>query len=155
MSIAIESRFREVEKLVVAAQAKNLDPEIAAYYCKLGCVMICGAIERSMEILISDRIGGRSAPQVNSFFRSFFKRGTNYDCEEITQLLYKFDSDWGSRFKEFISINDQVKSSVASCYAIRNSIAHGGSQSLGPKILKQYYDSAFTLIAELDNILRR
>jgi RiboL-PSP-HEPN len=154
VSIAIESRFRDVEKLVSAAQAKNLDPEIAAYYCKLGCVMICGAVERSIEILITQRVGDRSAPQVASFFRSFFKRGTNYDCEEILQLLHKFDADWGHGFNEFVSTNDQVKSDVASCYAIRNSIAHGGAQSLSPKILRQYYNSAFTLIAELEGVLR-
>jgi RiboL-PSP-HEPN len=155
VSIAIESRFRDVERLVVAAQAKSLDPEIAAYYCKLGSVMICGAIERSIEIIIMERVGGRSAPQVKTFFRSFFKRGTNYDCEEILQLLHKFDSNWGHGFDEFISTNGQIKSSVASCYAVRNSIAHGGAQSLGPQTLKQYFDSAFTLIAELERILRK
>jgi hypothetical protein len=116
--------------------------------------MICGAVERSVEILITERVGGRSAPQVNSFLKSFFKRGTNYDCDEILGLLYRFDSNWGQRFRSFISDNDQIKGGVASCYAIRNSIAHGGTQSLGPKILKQYYDNSFTLIAELENLLR-
>lgn len=130
MAIAIESRFREVERLVLAAQTKNLDPEVASYYCKLGCVMICGTIERSIEALVAERIGGRSVPQVSSFFRSFFKRGTNYDCEEISKLLYKFDSRWGKDFKNLISKNEQVKSSVSSCYFVRNSIAHGGGQSL-------------------------
>jgi hypothetical protein len=114
VAIAIENRFRAVEKLVVAAQAKGLDPEVAAYYCKLGCVMICGAVERSVEILITERVGGRSAPQVNSFLKSYFKRGTNYDCEEISELLYKFDNIWGHKFKAFIANNDQIKSSVAS-----------------------------------------
>ena len=154
MSIAIENRFRDVEKLVIAAQAKDLDPEIAAYYCKLGCVMICGAVERSVEVLITDRVGGKSAPQIKSFLKSFFKRGTNYDCEEISNLLYKFDTNWGDKFKTFISKNDQIKAGVSSCYAIRNSIAHGGPQSLGPKILKQYYENSFDLIADLEKLLR-
>ncbi|MGD9475989.1 HEPN domain-containing protein [Shinella sp. G-2] len=154
MSLAIENRFREVEKLVVAAQTKGLDPEVAAYYCKLGCVLICGAIERSIEILISDRVGGRSAPQVNSFLKSFFKRGTNYNCDEIQDLLFKFDADWGRKFQVLIEKNDQIRSGVASCYAVRNSVAHGGGQSLGPNILRQYFDNAFTLVAGLENLLR-
>jgi hypothetical protein len=154
MSIAIESRFRDVEKLVAAAQTKGLDAEIASCYCKLGCVMICGAIERSIEILITERVGGRSAPQVNSFLRSYFKRGTNYDCDEILDLLFKFDNNWGHRFRAFIFSNEQIRTGVASCYAVRNSIAHGGSQSLGPAILKQYYENSFTLIAELEGMLR-
>jgi len=154
VKISIESRFREVERLVNVAQSRGLDPEVAAYYCKLGCVMICGAIERSVEILIVERVGDRSPRQVNSFLRSFFKRGSNYDCDDISELLYKFDSDWGKRFKAFVAKNEQVKSGVSSCYAIRNSIAHGGTQSLGPVILKQYYDNSLTLIAELEMLLR-
>lgn len=154
MKISIESRFREVEKIVIAAQSKELDPEVAAYYCKLGCVMICGAVERSVEILIVERVGGRSVPKVGLFLKSFFKRGTNYDCDEILELLYRFDNGWGRKFKDFISKNDQVRSGVSSCYAVRNSIAHGGTQSLGPSILKQYYESSLTLIAELEELLR-
>lgn len=154
MSIAIENRFLSVEKLVVAAQVRGLEPEVAAYYSKLGCVLICGAIERSVEVLITERIGGKSAPQVKSFLRSYFKRGTNYDCEEILELLYEFDGNWGDKFKAFIAENDQIKNGVASCYAIRNSIAHGGAQSLGPKNLRQYFDNSLTLIAELEKLLR-
>lgn len=154
MSIAVQSRFREVEKLVVVAQGKGLDDETASYFCKLGCVMICGAIERSVEILITDRVAARSAPQVASFFKSFFRRGTNYDCDAIQKVLFKLDKGWGHAFEDFIGINEQVRSDISSCYAMRNSIAHGGTPSLGPKILKQYFDSAFTLVAELDKLLR-
>lgn len=154
MKLSIENRFREAEKLVIAAQSKGVDPEVAAYYCKLGCVMICGAVERSVEILIVERVGGRSVPQVSSFLKSFFKRGANYDCDDITELLFKFDSSWGHNFKDFIAQNEQVRSGVSSCYAIRNSIAHGGAQSLGPAILRQYYENSLTLIAALEKLLR-
>lgn len=154
MSIAIESRFRGVEKLVSSAQVKGLDPEVAAYYSKLGCIMICGAIERSLEIMLTERVGARSAPQVNSFLKSFFKRGTNYDCERILQLLYKFDTKWGEDFKVFVSTNERLRSGVASCYAIRNLIAHGENQSLGPRDLKQYYEDSFTLVAEVEKLIR-
>lgn len=154
MSIAIESRFRDVEKLVLIAEAKGLDPEVAAYYCKLGCVMICGTVERSVEILITERLRSRSTPQVICFLKAFFKRGKNYDCEEILSLLHKFDNGWGHKFNQYMTDNDQIKSSVTSCYAIRNSIAHGGTQSLGPTTLRQYYNHAFTLIVELESLLR-
>ncbi len=153
MSMSVEIRFREVEKIVAASQGKGLDPEIAAKYCKLGCVMVCGAVERSIEILVTERLGNK-APQIKSFFKSFFKRGTNYDCDSISELLYKFDKDWGRKFSKFVSDNEQIKSGISSCYAIRNSIAHGGTNSLGPSTLKQYFDSAFNLIVELEYILK-
>lgn len=154
MSFPIENRFNAVEKVVNAACAKGLDTEIASYHCKLGCVLICGAIERSVEVLITERIASRSPPQVAQFLKAYFKRGTNYDCEEILQLLFKFDSAWGKKFEVFLLANERIKSGVASCYATRNSIAHGGGQSLGPKALREYFDAAFTLIVELEKLLR-
>lgn len=154
MAFAIENRFKEVQKLVSSAQARDTESEVAAYFCKLGSVLICGTIERSVEILVTERMGNRSAPQVLSFLKSYFKRGTNYDCDEIMQLLYKFDSNWGREFKVFLDSNEQIKSDISSCYAIRNSISHGGTQSLSPKTLKQYFDSSFSLVAALEGILR-
>jgi RiboL-PSP-HEPN len=154
VSIAVENRFREVEKLVLASQVRNLDPEVAACYCKLACIMVCGAIERSVESLITDRVGNRSVPQVKSFLKAFFQRGTNYDCEQIMSLLYRFDTDWGHTFREFVEKNERIKTAVSSCYAVRNSIAHGGGQSLGPAALRQYFDDAFNLIVQLEQTLR-
>lgn len=154
MSIAVENRFREVDKLVLAAQARNLDPEVAAFYCKLACVMVCGAIERSVESLITDRVGNRSGPQVKSFLKAFFQRGTNYDCEQIVTLLYRFDTGWGHAFRQFVDTNDRIKTGISSCYSVRNSVAHGGGQSLGPVVLKQYYQDAFDLIVHLEKVLR-
>ena len=154
MALAVENRFRDAEKIVLAAQARGLDAEVASYYCKLGCVIICGAIERSVEILITDRVASRSPPQVGSFLKSYFRRGTNYHCEEIMTLLNRFDTAWGDKFRNFVDQNDRIKVAVSSCYAIRNSIAHGGAQSVGPVALKQYFDDSFNLIVELEQILR-
>ena len=154
MSIAVQNRFRELEKLVLASQVRSLDPEVAAYYCKLACVMVCGTIERSVEILITDRIASRSAPQVKSFLKTFFKRGANYDCDQIIALLYRFDTDWGNAFRKVVDENDRIKSAISSCYSVRNSIAHGGGQSLGPAALKQYFDGAFDLIVHFEQVLR-
>lgn len=116
--------------------------------------MICGTIERSVEVLVTERVAQRSAPQISMFLKSFFKRGNNYDCDEIENLLFRFDSNWGHVFRAYIEKHDEIKASISSCYAVRNSIAHGGIQSLGPKILRQYFDNAFTLIAELEGFLR-
>jgi hypothetical protein len=154
MSIAVQNRFREVEKLVLAAQVRSLDAEVAAYYCKLACVMVCGAIERSVEILITDRVGSHSAPKVKSFLKAFFQRGTNYRCDEIIALLHRFDSDWGNAFREFVDANERIRTSISSCYSVRNSIAHGGGQSLGPAAVKQYFYDAFDLIVHLEKVLR-
>jgi len=94
------------------------------------------------------------AAQVTPFLRAYFKRGTNYDCEQISQLLYRFDTDWGRAFEAYIDANGQISESISSCYAVRNSVAHGGWQSLGPRILRQYYDASFDLVVEFEHMIR-
>ena len=155
MALEIEYRFQQLEKLVVTAQQRGLDEEVAAYYCKLGCVMVCGNLERCIEILLRERVGRRSVPQVAAFLASYFKRGSNYDCDDIKDLLHRFDRNWGHLFEKFIEDNDLIRTSISSAYSVRNSVAHGGGSSLGPKVLKQYFDASFTLIAELDSLLQK
>ncbi|HWK94980.1 MAG TPA: HEPN domain-containing protein [Pseudolabrys sp.] len=154
MRFEIERRFVELEKLVLSASTKGLDEKMASYLCKLGSVLICGNLERCVEHIVIEKVGGSSQPRVSLFLKGYFKAGRNYDCENIQQLMYKFDSDWGRQFEQFIADNERVREGIDSCYSVRNSIAHGGGQSLGPNALKQYFDASFTLVAELERIVR-
>lgn len=140
-----------LERLVNQASAKGMDEQQASYLCRLGSVLICGNIERCVEILITQRMKRGTPPQVASFLQAYFKRGTNYDCEEICQLLFKFDATWGHTLQR--ALTDSVKESISSCYSVRNSVAHGGGNSLGPRSLKQYFDASFELIAALEQAL--
>lgn len=151
MVLEVEARFAALEKLVAKANQKGLDEEHASYLSKLGCVLVCGNIERCVETLIVSRLSRSSPRQVSAFMQSYFKRGTNYDCEAICHLLYRFDGDWGRLMEA--SITQEIKDSITSCYAIRNSVAHGGGGSLGPRTLKQYFYASFELVAALDKAI--
>jgi hypothetical protein len=153
VSFEIEQRFKRLEELVVAATNEQ-DERTASYFSRLGSVLICGNIERCVELILMGRIADRSPPQVGNFLRRFFARGTNYDCERICQLLYRFDTRWGHAFETFLKDNDHLKESIASCYAIRNQVAHGGTQSLGPRILRQYFKASLDVVAELERVVR-
>jgi hypothetical protein len=154
LQFVIEQRFVELEKLVVAVQARGLDERTASYLCKLGSVLVCGNLEKCVEHLFIEKIGGKSQPRVTNFLESHFRTGRNYDCDNTLQLMFRFDSDWGRRFTKFVEENGRVKEGVSSCYAIRNSVAHGGGESVGPNALKQFYDATLTLVAELERIIR-
>jgi hypothetical protein len=154
VSFEIEQRFKRLEELVIAAADMNLEGRMASYICRLGSVQICGNLERCVELILIARLADRSPRQVGSFLRRYFQRGINYDCERICQLLYRFDSDWGHIFESFVAANDHLKESISSCYAVRNSVAHGGSQSIGPRILRQYYDASFEVVVKLEETVR-
>ncbi len=155
MSPVIDQRFGALEKLINAASDKGLDPLTQSNLCKLGSVMVCGNLERCVEYLIIERVGRRSILQATSFLKSFFKRGTNYDCENITQLLFRFDTNWGRQFEAFMNDNWAIKDGVSSCYSIRNSVAHGGAGSLGHKALRQYYEASFYVVIKLEDIFQK
>ena len=150
----VEQRFRILEQLIITATDKDLDELSASYLCRLGSVLICGNLERCVELVLTTRFANRAPPQIGTFIKAYFRRGTNYDCEQICQLLYRFDPGWGRTFENYLEQNDHIKESISSCYAIRNSVAHGGGQNLGPRGLKQYYDASFELIASLEQLIR-
>ena len=154
MSFEIEQRLKRLEELIVACADKRLEELTASYLCRLGSVQICGNLERCIELILIARFASRSPKQIGSFLRQYFKRGTNYDCERILQILHQFDTNWGHSFDEFVKLNDNLKESISSCYAVRNSVAHGGSQSLGPSILRQYYEASKSIIIKIEEIVR-
>lgn len=117
--------------------------------------MICGNLERCVEHLVIERIGKRSVVQTTSFLKAYFKRGTNYDCDSILQLLFRFDPVWGREFEEFVKNHLDIKDGVSSCYAIRNSVAHGGGGNLGYRDLRQYYEASFYVVIKLEQIFQK
>lgn len=84
-----------------------------------------------------------------SFVKGHFKRGTNYDCEPICQLLERFDLDWSRKLRAFLTDNDDVVEGMSSAYTIRNSVAHGGDGGGGLKVVMDYYDAAKRLVDAL------
>src|ERR1700722_13009698 len=107
--------------------------EIQSDLAKHGTILICGFIERSVELVIMDHVTDRAHPRVASFVKGHFRRGTNYDCEAIAQLLDRFDLQWGKKFRNFTNSRDDLVQSVNSVYTLRNSVAHGGSGNRGIK----------------------
>jgi hypothetical protein len=87
LQFEIEQRFAELQKLVLAVQAKGLDEQTASYLCKLGSVLVCGNLEKCIEFLLIDKVGGASQPRVTNFLKVYFRGGRNYDCENILQLV--------------------------------------------------------------------
>jgi hypothetical protein len=142
----IEQRAKQLETYLIKATDRTLPEETQAHLVRFGTVLVCGYVERSLEIIITERLNKKAHPRVINFIRSQFKRGRNMDCEAIGQLLVRFDPEWKKRFEAFVTANPQIESAMSSCYSVRNSVAHGGSSSLGARQLKELLDSSIKLI---------
>ena len=145
----LDNRISELEKYVDQITHSTTETQTSSYLCRFGAVLVCGFIERSVEIVILDRLTKKAQPQVLEFIKSHFRRGTNYNCANIEELFGRFDHKWRQNFSKFIEENADIKEGIASAFAIRNSVAHGGSASIGIKRLKELVEIAKRLVDAL------
>lgn len=124
----IEQRKRALDAYFARA-AQLGDDQIKADLAKLGAVLSCGFVERSVEVIVMQRINRRAHDRVKSFIKSHFKKGTNYDCTAVCALLERFDLSWARRMRKWMDENPGPVESLTSVYGLRNSIAHGGGQT--------------------------
>ncbi|NFV78885.1 HEPN domain-containing protein [Magnetospirillum aberrantis] len=146
MRFAIESRVKKLDSFFSRAGANSVDDEIRADMAKFGAILICGFVERSVEIIVLERLSGRAHPRITKFIQSYFKKGTNYSCEQIKQLLEKFDVNWSRNFKVFMDENGMVVDQLDSAYTLRNSVAHGGEQNRGLAGVRELYLAAKVVV---------
>ena len=142
MQIVLQSRLEKLELFVSRAINEKLPADIQSSLFKFGTVLICGYIERSVEIIILERLSSRAQPRVLNFIKSHFKKGPKLDCAAIEQLLLRFDTGWAENFAQLVNGSTVSKDGVTSCYSVRNSVAHGGPNSTGSEALKQYLEAA-------------
>lgn len=146
MQQALDSRFQAVKAYVDKVTASTGDEELKSYLFRFGAVLICGNIERSIEIIVLGRLQNRAQARVLNFVKSHFARGRNLDCPAIEELLNRFDSNWYRKFAKFVEDNHEIKEGVASCYAVRNSAAHGGTQGVGAARIKELLEISKRLL---------
>lgn len=147
----IQSRIDQIERYIARALQGDVPEDIQASLAQFGAVLVCGFVERSVEIVITERLSHRAHDRVLSFIKSHFRRGTNYDCEAIAQLLNRFDSAWYRKFSDFVDKNADVKEGLSSVYGVRNTIAHGGTNSLALKRVRELFEISKRVVQAMDD----
>ena len=132
----IEQRYESLKSDVELACATD-DEQVGVALRRYCTVLICGFVERSVEIIVLERLKNRAHPRVLNFVKSHFRRGTNYDCPAISNLLERFEPSWKREFDEFIRINEEEVEALRSTYSVRNSVAHGGMTNISAAVLKR------------------
>jgi hypothetical protein len=139
---AIESRKQQLDAYFRRAADLAISDEVRSDLAKHGIVLVCGFVERSVETIIMEKIAQRAHRRVQNFVRGYFRIGTNYNCEAITQLLDRFDIGWAAKFRAFLKPRDDLAEALRSAYELRNSIAHGGTGNRGLRGVQDLYASA-------------
>ena len=148
MEREIKNREEGLERFFSQANRIN-DDEIKSHLASLGLVLMCGYVERCVEAIITERLILQTQPRVIQFIKTHFKKGTNYNCETIHDLLGRFDESWKEGFRLKIKANQNWSVSLKSVYTLRNSIAHGGTSNTSLEQVKTYYEDCKNVIASL------
>ncbi len=146
--LAIRSRLAALERQIDLSCSAE-DAEVAANLRCFSTVLICGFVERSVEVVLLERLRDRAHPRVLKFVRSHLVRGRNYNCENIRQLLYRFDSEWGQNFDHFQKDHEKEVQALVSMYYVRNLVAHGGNADVSEFKLKSWFEDAKKIIDAL------
>jgi hypothetical protein len=148
--LAIESRKQQLDAYFRRAADPAISDEVRSDLAKHGIVLLCGFVERSVETVVMEKIAQRAHPRVENFIRGHFRIGTNYNCEAIAQLLERFDNAWSAKFRKFLENRYDLDEALRSAYALRNSIAHGGTGNRGLRGVQDLYASAKEVVAGME-----
>ena len=147
---AVESRKQQLDAYFLRAAGSEIADEVRSDLAKHGVVLLCGFVERSVEIVIMEKITQLANVRVQNFIRGYFKIGRNYNCEAIAQLLERFDSRWSSNFRSSLETRDDWVEALRSAYELRNSIAHGGTGNRGLAGVKSLFALAKEVIDAME-----
>lgn len=142
MRIGINSREKSLDAFIVRCADNDVPGDIQAAMRVHTVVQVCGYIERSMEIVILERLQNRAHPRLLEFVKSYFKKGTNFRCPVIKSFLERFDTRWARKFQDFMDANEDVVELTNSAYTLRNQAAHGSSVNVGENRVAELYLAA-------------
>jgi hypothetical protein len=155
MKLAIDSRYAALREYLDVVKATRHDDPVAAQLRRFGSALICGFVERSVEIIILERLKKRAHERVLNFIKAHFERGINFKCSAIHDLLARFDHGWAARYDNWMSENERHVEALKSIYAIRNSVAHGGTMNTSAAALESYAHAAYEVVSALIEVTKK
>ena len=124
MRHALDSRTRQIDAFIARLNEPTVSQKISKL-CSQGMVPCCcvPSVERSVEIIILDRLSRRAHERVMQFVKSHFKPPEQITiAEAICQLLRAaLDIAWSRKYRTFIDGHDAMcKEALTSVYTVRN-----------------------------------
>ena len=146
----IDSQRKRLDSMFERSKDLPDDPEIKAHWAKYLCVLVCGFLENSVEICLSEYCKQRSNIQIQNYVRSQLYYFQNPKMDEIQKLFGVFSRQWQERLE--IECKGELSDAVNSIVGNRHKIAHGGSVSLTIGGLHKYYQKALKVVDLLQEI---
>jgi hypothetical protein len=147
--LTIHQQKQRIDELFKAARGLP-DLEMQSHWSRYLCVLVCGFIENSVELCLSEYSRRVGHPVVANFVGAKLRGFQNPKMGAILELFGSFNSDWKTQLES--ETQGQLSDSVNSIVGNRHKIAHGDSVSLSMSALTAYYSDAVTVIDLLQEI---
>jgi hypothetical protein len=134
----LDALFAKISKL------PQDDPEIQSHWARYLCIRVSGFLEISISAIYRQYTKDKSAPFVANYVESQLKNFQNPNMDKILRLVRSFNSLWEEELSE--KTKDEIKDSIDSIVALRNSIAHGGNSVITYSKIKGYYTNTIKLV---------
>lgn len=154
MKIEIDARFNEFKDFLKRIEEKDVPDDIRTSLYKFSSIRLCGHLEQCIKIIILSRIKSKAHPKLISYVKSNLRGGQNLKCNDIVELLMRFDNNWGKNLKIFLSDRQDIVEAVNSIYSIRNPLAHGSQAYMTGITLNEYFILTEKLVEAIIKVTR-
>ena len=133
----IDAQQKRLYALFLKANGLSDDPELLSHWAKYLCVLVCGFLENSVELCLTDYCQKRSDEYINNFISAELRSFQNPKMGKILELFGNFSKTWEEDLRE--QTEGRISDAVNSIVANRHMIAHGGKSQLSMSAVKYYY----------------
>lgn len=134
--------------------ADQQDGEVQAHLAKFLCIRISGYIEVFLKERILTFVDNRRSHQIISeYIKNTIGDITNLRSSKIETILRSFSNKWADYYAT--NITEEQKLSLGSIYTARNSIAHGGNDSLSLLDIKRHFANIESALAIIDKAITK
>lgn len=155
---SVAERFGSISRLIADARywAEN-DERLGAHLGSYICVLLLGAVEYSVEELVSERVSSiEDRETANYVVKVIGERFRNPDWGSINRLLGEFDERYRARWTQLFPANGEVGQALLSIVAIKNQLAHQGTIALQVTLsdVQSYFERVSRAVDALEQIIR-
>lgn len=144
---------RNLDKLFIEVSKLDEGDINKAHLSRYLCVRTSGYLESVIRNLIVNYCDGTSPREIENYLTTRTKYITNLEYRKILSLLAEFSTDWKDTFE--LKVNDEQRSSLNSVVSNRNSIAHGNTDSITFRNMKEYYSHVKEVADILKEIIKK
>jgi len=148
----IDSKIKRIEQLLKTVPLDDsAGLEIQSHWAKYTCVVISGALEESIKILLRQYAEQRASSPISNFASNQLGFFQTASTDEIGKLLAKFDKRWEKAFSDYLT--EEIKTAVNSIVGNRHRVAHGLDSAVTISQLKEWFPKVDELLKRIALIL--